>query len=371
MQNKFQYASIVFLMSASGISQAALNSSSGAIAFSGSSTLSASSTSQASVSASNNNAAIATVGLGQFDAATGVLLGADISLTSNRNQSLVGTGYKNNGPGRDANGSGNSTASLSAPGANVGFTSAISLAGSGCSLAMGPTGYISCGWGPSNAPATPTNANTSVDSANLNDYVGGGSTNASLQLPSMGATTTLSRTQGQTSGSTTTYTVNWEGSIQADYSYLLHADGSFNAANDQNSLTLDFGTVLQNSASPTLSFSIFNLANADRNALDLDSVTGSGDTAGFNSGLSNFLNLAQGDGILFTASMLTDTIGSLSAQYIINLSDADIGASNTWQNQQLTLNLVGNVAPVPVPGAAWLFGSALGLFGFLRRKARA
>jgi hypothetical protein len=118
-----------------------------------------------------------------------------------------------------------------------------------------------------------------------------------------------------------------------------------------------------------LSFSLFNQANADRISLDLDSVTGSANTGAFSTTLSPFSDLAQGSSQAFMASLLTSTTGVFNAQYLLNLSDANLGASNTWQNHQLTLNLVGNVTAVPVPGAVWLFGTAMaGLISLGRRK---
>lgn len=159
--------------------------------------------------------------------------------------------------------------------------------------------------------------------------------------------------------------------MQANYSYLLHALASFDGNSGTNSLTLDFGNVLQNSTA-SLAFSVFNLADVNRIGLDLDSVSGSGDTGAFSTGLSPFFDLAQGSNQAFIASLLTSTTGAFNAQYLLNLSDADLGASSTWQNQQLTLNLVGNVSAVPVPGAVWLFGSAvMGLIGMGRRKLSA
>lgn len=372
MSINLQLTAVAGLLAVSGMSQAALTTTSGPVAFSGSAQVSASGTSVASASNSNNNASIANVSLGQFNATNGVLTGVDLQLTSNRQQTIDGYGYKNNGPGRDASGSGSSTAAMAAIGAAANFATAIAQTGGACSLEHGPTGFKECSWGPNSSAATSTNATASVANSNLDDYVGNGSVSASLTLPTLSATTTLSRTQGQTSGSTTNYLVEWVGDLQANYSYLLHAAASFDGSSVSNVLTLDFGTITQNSTA-SLNFALFNLANADRIGLDLDSVNGSGDTSAFSTDLSAFAGLAQGGSQSFIANLLTANTGAFSAQYLINLSDADLGASSTRQNYQLTLNLTGNVvaqtAPVPVPGAVWLFGSAfLAMLGVSRRK---
>lgn len=373
MKFNFQQSAVAAaLLSVSGASHAALTTSSAPVNFSGSASVFASGTSVASKTVSNNNAAIANVALGQFNAANGVLMGVDLQLTSNRQQTIDGYGYKNNGPDRIANGSGTSTAALTAIGAAADFATPITQAGSsGCALPHGPTGFKDCSWGPESSAKTATNATASVANANLDDYAGNGSVNASLTLPTLSATTTLSRTQGQTSGSTTNYTVEWSGEVQANYSYLLNALASFDGNSTINSLTLDFGSVAQNSIA-SLGFNLFNLADANRIGLDLDSITANGDTFAFSSDMATFANLAQGSSHAFVANLLTANVGSFSAQYLLNLSDADFGASSTRKNQQLTLNLIGKVAAVPVPGAVWLFGSALvGLLSATRRKQAA
>ena len=324
----------------------------------------------ASATNSNNGAAIANVALGQFNASNGVLTGVDVQLSSNRTQTINVFGNKNNGPGRTVNGSGTSDALLFASGVSASFAPNLSQAGTGCALAHGPTGPVNCSWGPNTAAATTTDTTVGADGQNLNDYAGSGSVNASLSLPTLSATTTMSSSAGQAgSGSTTTYQVDWAGTLQANYSYLLHSLASFDGNSTSNSLTLDFGNVVQNSTA-SLAFSVFNLADDNRTGLDLDTiVNGSGNTGAFSTDMSSFSGLAQGSNQTIVTSILTSITGQFSAQYFLNLSDADLGASSTWQNQQLTLNLVGNVSAVPVPGAVWLFGSAvMGLIGVGRRK---
>lgn len=369
MKLNFQLTAIAALLSVSGFSQAALTTTSSSVNFSGSASVTATGGQVNSATKSNNAASIANVAIGQFNAADGVLTGVELQLTSDRTQTINGVGNKNNGPARTINGSGTSNALLSAPGISTDFAPNLTQTGTGCSLAHGPTGAINCSWGPNTSTATSTSTTVGANEQNLNDYVGNGSVNASLSLPTLSATTTMSATMGQPgSGSSATYKVDWSGSLQANYSYLLHALASFDANSASHSLTLDFGNVAQNSIS-SLSFSLFNQANADRIGLDLDSISSNGDTSAFNTDLSTFTALAQGDSRAFIANLLTTNTGAFNAQYLLNFSDADLGASSTRQNYQLTLNMVGSVTAVPLPSAMWLFGSAmLGLMGIGKRK---
>lgn len=368
MNSKLPVSLSAALLGVNGLAHAALTTSVGPVSFNGSASVTATANSVLSATNSNNNAAVATVGLGQFNASLGVLTGVDLTLNSSRTQSIEGVGTKGNGPGRTANGSGTSTAALTAPGISSTFTPAVTLTGAGCSLASGPTGNISCSWGPTTTAATATNGTSSANSANLNAYVGGGSVNASLTLPSLSATSTLTTIAGFASSSTSTYTVGWSGNLAATYTYLLHAAPSFDGSSSQASLTLDFGTVLEGSSVAPLSFSLYNLADPDRIGLDLDSFSGTGDTAQLGTNLATFSGLGAGSSVGFNATLDTLTVGLFNAQYILNLSDADLGASTTRSNYQLTLNLVGNVAPVPIPAAVWLFGSALAGLGVVGRK---
>ena len=307
--------------------------------------------------------------LAKFNDANGVLTGVTFSLNSNRTQTVSGSATKGMGPGFTANFAGSSTASLAAPGVTTqNFNAAIS-ASTSCSLSMGPSGSCTAAAGTSGAVAT--NASSlSVAAVNLNSYATTGSGNVSgiaLTLPTISAN--ISPQSGYTlTGTSASTSLAWTGTVSASYSYLLHALASFDGGSSANALTLDFGTVAQNSIA-SLNFGLFNLANADRTGLDLDGFAGSGDTSAFSTDLSVFSNLAQSGNQGFIANLLTSNVGAFSAQYIINLSDADIGASSTWKNQTLTLNLVGNVTAVPVPSAVWLFGSALlGFLGVSRRK---
>jgi hypothetical protein len=60
----------------------------------------------------------------------------------------------------------------------------------------------------------------------------------------------------------------------------------------------------------------------------------------------SLFNLFGGDGVFAVEARVTDRA---------NMSDS------------LSFNVT--VAPIPIPAAVWLFGSALGLFGWMRRRA--
>ena len=93
---------------------------------------------------------------------------------------------------------------------------------------------------------------------------------------------------------TTQYDLTWAGNLSATYTYLKHAAPSFESGSSIDSLTLDFGSVEQNSTIGSLGFSIFNLADADRTGLDLISINATGDASVFGTDLIAFANLSQG-----------------------------------------------------------------------------
>jgi hypothetical protein len=313
------------------------------------------------------NVSAATPALTQFDPATGVLTGTALSVTSSRQQTLSGSASKASGiPTTTATFAGNSTANITAPGVNNTFSS-ISQSTS-CMLSGNPARTCT----PATQNGTVTTSGTfGVAAADLNAYVGTGTVGATLTLPQVQSNLTATNALN---GGSSIYTVSWSGTLDATYTYLLHAAPSFDDTSSLTSLTLDFGTLYQNDAAAPLNFSLFN-PSGDRTDVNLTGIAGTGDTSVLGTDLSLFNNLLQGDHVAFSALFDTSQIGNFAAAYTLSLEDfmPSGAASSTKQTYSLQLNLTGNVvapqpAVVPLPASAWLFLSALAGLGGIRRR---
>lgn len=127
--------------------------------------------------------------------------------------------------------------------------------------------------------------------------------------------------------------------ITVNLSVLEHANASFTAPADQNALTLDFGTVAAGSGPHAINFSIHNLDAAPgyTAALDLDSISGSGDTGTLSTNLAPSANLAAGAMLGYSATLDSTSPGSFSAIYTIVNSDENIPGATNGVNLVLTL----------------------------------
>jgi len=285
-----------------------------------------------------NNVALGNTALAKFDPALGVLTGTSLRLTSNRTQttSVTSTNGPDNGNNnsRTATGTGSSTAGLAAAGFGASLGS-ISQSDSCTAPRLG-----SCDDGPTGSVAA---TNGSFGVALSNGYVGNGSVSVQATLPTLTAT----QSGGQFTGiESTAYQLRWAGALALTYEYLLHAAASFRADGSQGMLDLDFGNVALGSAA-TLGFGLFNLSDPNRVGLDLDLITGSGDIGKLTTDLALFDALGAGDNNLFQAMLDTSTAGQFEASYLLDLSDADVGAGSSRFGHALTLNLRGNVFDPP------------------------
>ncbi|MCE9546734.1 MAG: autotransporter-associated beta strand repeat-containing protein [Planctomycetia bacterium] len=144
-------------------------------------------------------------------------------------------------------------------------------------------------------------------------------------------------------------TVNVSGNV------LNHSNGSFNSTSVNNdSLTLDLGTVITGASTQTAGFNIANLSGANTAGLNRGTITPSGvNTSELTTdlGVNNFTNLAAGSSQAFTASMSTGTVGTLSATYTVGIGDRTDLAGATLNATPLTLNLTGDVKGHAAPTA--------------------
>ncbi len=112
-----------------------------------------------------------------------------------------------------------------------------------------------------------------------------------------------------------------------------------NAA-DQDTFTIDFGSFVWDADVQTIAFTIYNLETTTgfTAALDLDSISGSGDTTTLFTDLAPASDLPAGQGPQFIASFDPAAgDGSYQAVYIISVSDEDLPGAQPGNDMTLTL----------------------------------
>jgi hypothetical protein len=338
----------------------------GPVAFSGSDSVT---DFEGGTATTGSSPALASANLQQFDASAGVLTGASVKLDSNRSASVrvtAGAGGSTGNNGQvTSTGTGSSSAAISAPGVAWTF-STITL-----NDACAGNRRAACTGAATVSSENPTTLNAAIAEGQLNEYVGGGNVAVGFSAPLLSANQMSNAFAGEES---TVTSLQWSGDVSIIYTYLQHALASF--GNGQQSLELDFGTFYVGDLA-MLDFGLGNAAG-ERVALDLDAVTGAGDTDKLTTDLKvPFFNLAAGDSLNLNAWLDTSEAGVFSATYLLVLSDADVGASASRFGYTMSLKLTGTVlaapvaeaAAVPEPGSLALL--SLGVIGLaaLRRRA--
>lgn len=130
--------------------------------------------------------------------------------------------------------------------------------------------------------------------------------------------------------------------IDVSLSVLDHAVPSFLGTSALPTLTLDFGQIQLGSSATDLDFSLFNLEGTAgfTAGLELDAISGSGDTSVLTTDLATFGGgsaLAAGASSTFTATFDTATAGLFSASYTLSFSDEDLPGATALGDLSLLL----------------------------------
>jgi endonuclease I len=151
---------------------------------------------------------------------------------------------------------------------------------------------------------------------------------------------------------------------------LDHAAPSFFSETRATSITLDFGSIEQNTGKQSRPVDLFNLMQTSGYTarLDLDSISYTGDSGIFSSTLATFLNLDAGNHDEFSILCDTAHVGSFSGAYSLICSDENIAGAQTFA--PLTLTVVAHVLAVPEPSVVAMCLGALGALSLARRVRR-
>mgnify|MGYP005724997129 CR=1 FL=1 len=118
---------------------------------------------------------------------------------------------------------------------------------------------------------------------------------------------------------------------------LDHALASLDGQSQTSELVIDFGQLEVDETSPTLGYSVWNIAPSVYSAnLDIDSVMIIGDAGAFSTNLTPLSGIMTGEDAAFTVEIDTQTIGTYEATAIITVSDEDLPGASGPSNLLVT-----------------------------------
>ncbi len=262
--------------------------------------------------------------MGQFDPSLGVLTDATGTLTI-----VAATLTRGGSPG------------------SAGFSYQWLLGGTSLSKSTSTTGT-------SLSLTTPTFGSLSLTSsaANLNNFVGLGNVAQNVTNTQLSANRTGTNLSGTSAGVNPNPVLATE---SITYTYSTHSNASFESAEDENDLTLDFG-LLASGTSDDESLSIFNLGGLGLTSFALSFLEGD-DLFNITGG-----NVAAGGSSLYSAHFagqnplaFTEYEGTYRLTFTDNVSGL-VHASNSVGANYIDLTLEASVAPVPEPSTLVLLG---------------
>ncbi|MFM2066616.1 MAG: hypothetical protein RLZZ584_1525 [Pseudomonadota bacterium] len=151
--------------------------------------------------------------------------------------------------------------------------------------------------------------------------------------------------------------------VSVSYSFLQHANASFDSGADSNTLALALG----NGASPA-AFSVFALGGAGTTLLDYSqAINCTGDCSHFSLALGSFNDLAAGTSTAGQVALL-GPVGNFRASYTLSFDDdTAVGAAASLRSNQLRLD-VASVSAVPEANGGAMLLAGLGAIAWLSRR---
>tara|TARA_R110000782_G_scaffold13976_9_gene40954 strand:- start:3177 stop:4892 length:1716 start_codon:yes stop_codon:yes gene_type:complete len=147
--------------------------------------------------------------------------------------------------------------------------------------------------------------------------------------------------------------------IRVELNVYEPATASFDPASGVDEIMIDLGVIALGSGDAAAAFDLYNIAPVGTGApMDIDLVSGVGDTARLTVGFTPVVSLPAGDGELFLAGLSDDAEGDFEAVYTFRAFNDRGLFAQPGPGQDLTLRLFGTVgAGVCVPDLAAPFGT--------------